>query len=539
MKDASTGIGLETLEKQPGFSVAIAKVDAFWAATAAVTAAVAGVLTWLLRTWPPHEDEALALFVGRGSLGDVLHTVVAERGGAPLHFVFAWVVVHLGGGLTALRIVSLVFAVASVPLIALLGARLADRLTGVLAAVLASASWVFLFHAVFGRMYSLFLFTSLLSFLALLAALDEPRPRRFALWGGSLVLVLASHPYSVLVVGAQVLYVLLRRRELRSFGVTLAVVGIVGLPFWWADVVLRNRFDVGVGGGGRRLGSPGAVLRYLWSVAGDFSSRQQVWSVCFFALAVVGAVLLVRRSRTSALLVLCVVAVPAVAFMLATLRSTTSPEARHLIFVLPFYSVLLALPLATAARAGPRFAAVAALVVVVAIVGEVRWGNEKTPELFSGDPAGEAQARDSAAAWLAATSRRDDVLLGYEPVFLRAWEQNRSFSDHVLPRADPALFADALEELDRPLGRGIWVFDASDTTNAKQRSTIPFLLPKPASAFEGRVYGPYLVIRTRSPLLTRARYIRVAEQVLRLGSSLRINDADVNLHTVLVAESRL
>ena len=70
-------------------------------------------------------------------------------------------------------------------------------------------------------------------------------------------------------------------------------------------------------------------------------------------------------------------------------------------------------------------------------------------------------------------------------------------------------------------------------------STIAFVLPKPASDFEGRVYGPYLVIRTRRPLRTRARYVAVAERVLRVGQSLHINDADVNLHTVVQAESRL
>src|SRR2546421_1463663 len=129
MKDASSGIGLDSLEKEPVFGVAAITFDAFWVATGALTAVVAGVLGWFLHAWPPHEDEALALFVGRGSLGHVLHTVVGQRGGAPLHFLFAWMVVHLGGGLTALRVVSLLFAVASVPLIALLGARLADRTT--------------------------------------------------------------------------------------------------------------------------------------------------------------------------------------------------------------------------------------------------------------------------------------------------------------------------------------------------------------------------------------------------------------------------
>jgi hypothetical protein len=531
MKDASTGIGLETLEKQPPFRFAAVRIDAFAAATGAVTVAVAGVLGWLLNTWPPHEDEALALFVGRGSLGDVLHTVIGERGGAPLHFLFAWAVVHLGGGLTALRVVSLVFAVASVPLMAELGARLADRATGVLAAVFAASSWVFLFHGVFGRMYSLFLFTSLLSFLALLA-------RRYVLWGVALLLLLASHPYAVLVVVAQTLFVVLRHRERRAF-LTLAAVGVAGIPFWWADVVLRNRFDVGIGGGGRRLGSPESVLRYLWSVAGDFSSHARVWSVCLVVLAASGAALLARRRPSAAVLTGCVVVVPALVFMLATLRSTTSPEARHLIFALPFFSVLLALPLTNVARTGKALAALAAVVAVAVVVGEVRWAHTKTPELFDGDPPREAAARDAAAAWLATTSRRDDVLLGYEPVFLRAWEQNRSFSDNVLPRADPALFASALRGIHGPLGRGIWVFDASDTTNAEQRATIPFVLPQPASEFEGRVYGPYLVIRSRQPLVTRTRYVAVSKRVLKIGRKLGINDADVNLHAILLAQSRL
>jgi hypothetical protein len=65
------------------------------------------------------------------------------------------------------------------------------------------------------------------------------------------------------------------------------------------------------------------------------------------------------------------------------------------------------------------------------------------------------------------------------------------------------------------------------------------VLPKPESAFEGRVYGPYLVIRSRRPLVTRERYLAVSETVMRLGRKLRIGDADINLHTLLQAGSRL
>jgi hypothetical protein len=511
-------------------------VDAFWPATAAIAAALAGVLGWYLRTWPPHEDEALTLFVGRGSLGHVLHTVVAERGGAPLHFGFAWLVVHLGGGLTALRAVSLVFAAASVPLIALLGARLADRLTGVIAAALASGSWALVFHGIYGRMYSLFLFTSLLSFLALLRALDQGGRGRFVLWGLALLLMLASHPYAVLVIAAQGLFVVLRRRRLREAVVTLAAVGVVGIPFWWADLVLRSRFDVGVGGGGPHLGSPTSVLHYLWWVAGDFSAGHRAWSMPVLVLALAGAILLWRRRRESIVLFACVVAVPAVAFMVATLNSTASPEARHLIFALPFFSVLLAAPIVELLRRAGHLGPVLALIAVaVLLTGEVRWAHEKTPPLFDGDPPGEAGAREAAAAWLASTYRPTDVLLGYEPLYLEAWEHNRSFSGHALPRADGALLASALKDIPEPLGRGVWIFDASDTTNATERQTIPLVFPRPRSAFEVHVYGPFLVIRSREPLLTRARYLSVSEKVMRLGRRLEIGDAEINLRTLLRA----
>jgi Dolichyl-phosphate-mannose-protein mannosyltransferase len=552
MKDASSVIGLDSAQNKPVIELTartsapartrlrLGEKQLFWLVTAAVTAAVAGLLGWLLPVWPPHEDEALALFVGRGSFGHVLQTVVTQRGGAPLHFVLAWLVVHLGGGLTALRALSLVFAVASVPLIALLGARLAGRSAGVVAALLASASWVFLFHGVYGRMYSMFLFTSLLSFLALLAALERGGRGRFALWGGSLLLMLATHPYAALVLGAQGLYVVLGRHRIRAAVTTFAAVAIAGVPFWWADLVLRDRFDVGVGGGGPRLGSPRSVLHYLWWVAGDFSAGHRAWSAPVLVVAALGAVLLIRRRPDSALLTACVIVVPALAFMLATLHSTTSPEARHLIFALPFFSLLLALPLVELARARPPLSsAVAVIAVAVLVAGEVRWAHAKTPPLFDGNPATQVHARKAAAAWLASTYRSNDVLFGYEPVFLEAWERRHSFSGHALPRADPRLLAAALKDVAEPIGRGVWVFDASDTTNVRRRDTIPLALPGPRSAFEARVYGPYLVIRSRRPLLTRTNYVTVSEQVMQLGRRLQIGDADVNLGALLGARSRL
>ena len=83
-------------------------------------ARVATFLSARLTAWPPHEDETLALFVGRGTARPAARhrargarrcaaALPLRRGGGAL-----------GGGLTALRLGSALFALASLPLIALL-----------------------------------------------------------------------------------------------------------------------------------------------------------------------------------------------------------------------------------------------------------------------------------------------------------------------------------------------------------------------------------------------------------------------------------
>jgi uncharacterized membrane protein len=129
---------------------------------AGIVAAAAAFLGHQLLAWPPHEDETLPLFIGRHPLDQVFQVVVEERGGAPLHFLLAWAVAHLDLGLEGLRALSAVFAVASVPVVALLLARLGGRAVGLISTAVLATSWVFLFHGVYGRMYSLFLFTSAL-----------------------------------------------------------------------------------------------------------------------------------------------------------------------------------------------------------------------------------------------------------------------------------------------------------------------------------------------------------------------------------------
>ncbi len=523
----------QTAEASPRPHPVVASARAFvaaqwlWLGVAAISVAATAFLLHQLMAWAPHEDETLALFVGRDSFVGVIEHVTQRRGGAPLHFVVAYAVAHLDLGLGSLRLVSAAFAVGSLPLVALLGRRLAGRRAGLTATALVAGSWVFLFHGVYGRMYSLFLFLSLLAFVALLHALDRGTKRGWALWAVSILLAVAAHPYGALVLAAQVTFVVASRRDrLRQAVVAFAAVAVAGIPFWLTDLVLADRFDVGVGGHGAKLGGPAAIVTYLWQTAGDFSSGRAPVLVVVLVFGAIGLVVARGEART---LSLCVIGVPAAAFLAARVGGSASPESRHLIFVLPFFALIVGSGILRSTRRSPAAAIAVTLLIVVLEVG---WARHRTPQLFNWEPNKRQATRAEAEQFLASTSRTDDILFGYEPLYLGAWERNRSFPDLVLPRADPVLALSTLEDAPTPLGRGVWILDASERNNLHPRLEIENRDPGPPGLFERRVFGPFLVLRTRLPVRTVDAYLTAAGRAILVGRALGIGDAGVNLQTI-------
>jgi Dolichyl-phosphate-mannose-protein mannosyltransferase len=501
----------------------------FWRVVGACTLGVAAFLAYAVTAWRPHEDEVLELFTGRGTIGDLYGTVF-HRGGAPLHFTLAWAVVHLGGGLTALRVFSALFAVLSIPVVALLVRRLAGTTTAIVATPLLAFGWTLLFHGVYARMYSLFLLTSALSYLALLNARDR---RGWALWGIATLAMIATHTYGAIVLASQVLWILVARPvPLRKAFWPFAAVGVLGLPFWWIDLVLAGRYDIGVGSGGSRLSGPVDVLRYFVHVGADFSVGRRWYAWPVLVLVAVG---IARLPRRSALLVAAVFVTPLAIFLGAKVGSSASPETRHMIFALPFFPAAIAAGVIRVFRR-PVLIAVA---VAALCAGELTWAMQRAPELFRSEAVVRVSAREAASAWLARTARRDDVLLGYDPIFLGAWERGGAVSRTVVPRADPVLALKALRAAPKPLGRGVFVLDASDTNNYQARLYVGALSPLPRGAFEVRSWGPFLILRTRAPTRTPEEFLARAREAELLGKGMLMGDADVNYATVSQALSDL
>jgi hypothetical protein len=510
---------------------------------AAVTGALGAFLLWHLHAWPPHEDETLVFFVSRQPFGELFDTVLDERGGAPLHFILAHLVTLVAPGLTGLRLISVTFAVASIPVTAALVARLTDRRTALLAVLFVAASWVTLLHAVYARMYSLFLFTSVLSFLLLVRALERGGAVRWILWGVATLAMLATQPYGALVLAAQGGFVLARRFRqpvsLRAPLIAFAAVLVVAIPLWRTYFVLASRFDVGFGErNGSKLGSPVSILEYLWKTLGDFAAGWLPVALLVAGVAATGLAVLVRARRDAALLSVAVVVVPAVSLLVARSGASASLETRHLIFALPFFAMVLAVGLQRLARiTGPLAPAVLAVGVGFLLAAQVAWGWERTPWLYEGEPEVRVEAREAAAAWLAATSRPDDVLFGYEPTYLDAWEQGAPFGSIFIPRADPKLALAVLRRI-QPLGRGVWVLDASDHLDPRDVK-LSIRQESPGDDFEARAFGPFLVIRTLRPTGTIENYLLRTIRVQHLSWALGIGDAAINFQTGSTALRRL
>ena len=91
-----------------------------------------------------------------------------------------------------------------------------------------------------------------------------------------------------------------------------------------------------------------------------------------------------------------------------------------------------------------------------------------------------------------------------------------------------------LERQPKPLGRGVWILDASERNNLRPRLEIENRDPGPARRCSRRASSARSsIIRTREPVVTTEdAYLCAAARAMLVGRSLGIGDADVNLQTV-------
>jgi hypothetical protein len=365
---------------------------------------------------PLHEDEAVAGLISARPLGDLLHTVVLDRGGAPLHFLLAHVALAIDTTPESLRWLSLVFALATVPLCYDLARRLAGRSAGLIAAALTATSQLLLVYGTFGRMYSLFAFASALAADLFVRALERPQRREVLAAAVAALLPLAVHPFGAFLFGAEAAVALWVWRG-RSLRAALPVVGVAmfALPLLFADLRLSDTYAPEAG---QSLDSGTSAGAATFHALGGAAGGRGVVLALFAALAATGALALARSRPAIAAFAILTVAIPPTVLAIASAAEVASDRLtpRHLIFMLPIWITLVA---AGATHIGALIPAKARVASFAAIVAAAALAPSAVSEPRT-IPTGAERAVSAPAAWLATQLGPGDVMYPYSPVFFAA-----------------------------------------------------------------------------------------------------------------------
>jgi hypothetical protein len=339
------------------------------AAWGAVLVAAGLVLTLALRAVlrsPLNVDEELTLRIAREAFGSIFGTV-RGRGGGPFHFWLEHVTMAWPGGLTGLRVPSIVFTLAALPAVAVIAEELTGRAEAAAAVLLLASAPLAISYSSFGRPHSMLLaWIGWGTFFALRAARRDDA-RLWVIGGavlGSSVFVHPTAPlYALTAFGTALVYA---RRPLRAWPGAVAL-AITFVPYYAATAhTLSDRYGVGGGVRGRTFsGNP------VWKDAVFFVAPGGGVVNRFTLAAALGLFVLLaqRRVRSAAVLALTVAA-PVVFFTVVPTKGLSALFFdRYMLPVLPSFLVLVAVGCAAVARLAWRLRPVA----LAALVGAFMW----------------------------------------------------------------------------------------------------------------------------------------------------------------------
>ncbi len=164
-------------------TLAPTRAGALWA-LALLTALGAAMRFASLDVQSFHHDEVItAMRVIPGSFGDMMHAVKSSESNPPLYYVLAWGWAKaFGTDEVGLRSLSALLGTATVPLAYCIGAELAHRRAGLIAAALVAVNPMLIWYSQEARSYALLVFFCAASLLFFARALRTRSGRDLALW---------------------------------------------------------------------------------------------------------------------------------------------------------------------------------------------------------------------------------------------------------------------------------------------------------------------------------------------------------------------
>jgi len=177
--------------------------------------------------------------VTKGSLGDVIDGINTTELNPPLYFVLAWLAAKVGDPLIWIRVPSLVFATAAIPLVWLVGRRTVGRHAALFGAALYALAPFAVYYGSEARAYSTLTCLALASTYALLRALDGGSRWWWAAFAAATAGVMYTHYTGAFVLIAQTVWALwFHRDRWRLIAGSVAAAAIAYLP--WLPFIREN-----------------------------------------------------------------------------------------------------------------------------------------------------------------------------------------------------------------------------------------------------------------------------------------------------------
>lgn len=189
-----------------------------------------------------HHDEVITVSrVISDGFEHMLHAVKRSESNPPLYYVLAW---GWGKGFgtdeVGIRSLSALCGTLTVPLAYCVGAELASRRAGLIAAALVAVNPMLIWYSQEARSYALLVLFCAASFLFFARALRTRRGRDLGLWGLASALALGSHYFAVFAVGIEALWLLIALRERRAAALAAVAIpvaaGLALLPLLVAQI---------------------------------------------------------------------------------------------------------------------------------------------------------------------------------------------------------------------------------------------------------------------------------------------------------------
>jgi mannosyltransferase len=380
-----------------------------------------GLRVYRLDTQSLWSDEGLSLYRARLTLGENLSNVIVvppdvptRDTNPPLYFVaLSGLRALTGESEYALRFLSVIMGVVTVPLLYVTGRRLFSPTAGLLTAVLGALSPLLVWYSQEARMYTSLVVLSLASVYTLLRAIEPTAAhplRRWLVWMLVTAAALYTHFTAFFLLpfeGLLILTALWRqhRRWVLAAACGLIVLSLpIGLYGW-------SRAQTGVerSFGFRPLYSMAEEVSSAFAVGRTNETFQPLWAVLpSLLLLSIGSVSGLIRQRRSTLIVWLYLLVPLLGFYAVTFVRPLFSGARHLLLIAPPFYLLVAYGLAVLWQR-VRLVGMAALAVVVILMGW--WLTVQ----FS-DPAYLKDDMRSAVCTIAAQAEPEDVVIVHDAI---------------------------------------------------------------------------------------------------------------------------